>query len=185
MDKWFPQLKQTKCGADARLRLVTFPNSGSAENVYTGADKTAFGGASGRRDNELMVWAKKTKVEVYAAQPPGRDTRMREECLPSAAAIASAAFDVCEKDLFKGGVPWAIFAHSMGTWVAYEFCLLARAKGHPAPTVLVASGFPSPTCPMDKRPWAVSKGMSDDEFKDEARGWSINEVVFSEGMWKV
>ncbi|KAH8063189.1 [acyl-carrier-protein] S-malonyltransferase [Aureococcus anophagefferens] len=175
----------TKCGADARLRLVTFPNSGSAENVYTGADKTAFGGASGRRDNELMVWAKKTKVEVYAAQPPGRDTRMREECLPSAAAIASAAFDVCEKDLFKGGVPWAIFAHSMGTWVAYEFCLLARAKGHPAPTVLVASGFPSPTCPMDKRPWAVSKGMSDDEFKDEARGWSINEVVFSEGMWKM
>ena len=185
MDKWFPQLKQTKCGAEARLRLVTFPNSGSAENVYTGADKTAFGGASGRRDNALMVWAKKTKVEVYAAQPPGRDTRMREECLPSAAAIAKAAFDVVEKDLFKGSVPWAIFAHSMGTWVAYEFCLLARSKGYPAPTVLIASGFPSPSCPMDKRPWTVSAGMSDDEFKDEARGWSINEVVFSEGMWKM
>ena len=47
------------------------------------------------------------------------------------------------------------------------------------------SGFPSPSCPMDKRPWTVSAGMSDDEFKDEARGWSINEVVFSEGMWKM
>lgn len=184
MDKWFPQLKQTQ-SKDARLRLVTFPNSGSAENVYTGADKTAFGGEKGRRDNALMQWAKATNVEVWAAQPPGRDTRMREECLPSAKAIAAAAFEVAENGLFKGKVPWAIFAHSMGTWVSYEFILLARSKGYPAPTIFVASGFPSPSCPTDKRPWAVSAGMDDEAFKEEARGWSINEVVFSPGMWKM
>ncbi|KAH8054114.1 [acyl-carrier-protein] S-malonyltransferase [Aureococcus anophagefferens] len=143
MDKWFPQLKQTKCGADARLRLVTFPNSGSAENVYTGADKTAFGGASGRRDNELMVWAKKTKVEVYAAQPPGRDTRMRE-CRPRRPVRRRSSRAACP----------AIFAHSMGTWVAYEFCL-ARAKGHPAPTVLVDG----------QAALGRVQGMSDDEFR--------------------
>ena len=107
MDKWFPQLKQTK-SSGARLRLVTFPNSGSAENVYTGADKTAYGGASGRRDNALMAWAKKTNVEVWAAQPPGRDTRMREACLPTAAAIAAEAYDVADKaGFFKDGTPRA------------------------------------------------------------------------------
>lgn len=185
MDKWFPQLKQTEAGKDARLRLVTFPNSGSAENVYTGADKTEFGGAKGRRDNALMKWAKSAKVEVWAAQPPGRDTRMREDCLGSAKEIAAECFAVCEKGLFEGDAPWALFAHSMGTWAAYEFALLCRAKGHRAPSVFVASGFPSPSCATADRPWTPNAGMDEDAFKAECRGWSINEVIFSPSMWKM
>ena len=73
----FPQLKKTRAAAP-RLRLLAFPNSGSSENVYTGVDKL-----NGREDNVLMTWARKTGVEVWAAQPPGRDARLKETALTS------------------------------------------------------------------------------------------------------
>ncbi|KAJ1457637.1 hypothetical protein M885DRAFT_514645 [Pelagophyceae sp. CCMP2097] len=185
METWFPQLTKTAKAAP-RLRVLTFPNAGSAENVYTGFDKTPHDGLAGRRENRLIKWAKDTDVEVLAAQPPGRDARIREAPLGSCAAVAKAAFDVVKAHLFeKDDAPWALFAHSMGTWVAFEFALLARAAGMRPPVVFVASGFPSPSCADDKRPWTPSAGMSEEDFKAEARKWKINEVVFSDGMWKM
>ena len=52
-------------------------------------------------------------------------------------------------------------------------------------TCLRRSGFPSPDVALSRRPWTASAGMSDGEFKEECRGWSINEVVFSPSMWAV
>lgn len=162
MESWFPQAKQTATEAP-RLRLVTFPNAGSAENVYTGSDKTAFNGESGRRDNALMKWAKASKVEVYAAQPPGREMRIRETPCTTAKAIAEGCFAAIEKTLFaEPAVPWALFAHSMGTWAAYEFVKLCPVK----PTVMIVSGFASPAKGC-ARPWNKSAGMTDDQFKEE------------------
>lgn len=164
-----------------RLRLVTFPNAGSSETVYTGMDKTAFDGESGRRDNYLMKWAKANSVEVYAVQPPGRDARMKERALESCAEIAAGAMDQLESVLFGGDdVPWALFAHSMGTWCALEFAKLAPKP----PSVVVASAFPSPS--LERRPWNDLDTLGDDEaFKTECRAWNINEIVFSDAMWKV
>jgi len=184
MDVWFPRLKETKVedGVVPRLRLVTFPNAGSSENVYTGPDKTAFGGEAGRRENLLIKWAKARGVEVYAAQPPGRDARLKEPALESCAAIAKEAFEVLKDALFsEPAAPWAAFAHSMGSWVAAEFVKLAPTP----PTILVVSAFPSPTLAVAERPWTELGTLGDDEaFKAECREWNINELVFGESMWK-
>lgn len=182
--RWFPRLKETKLedGVVPRLRLVTFPNAGSSENVYTGPDKTAFAGETGRRDNYLIKWAKAHMVEVYAAQPPGRDARLKEAPLTTCADIAASAFKLLRSVLFsEPRVPWAIFAHSMGTWCSVEFIKLAPSP----PTIFVVSAFPSPTRPLAERPWVpLNKLDDDDAFKNECRQWNINEIVFSEGMWK-
>lgn len=169
-------------GVVPRLRLLTFPNAGSSENVYTGPDKTAFGGEAGRRDNALMKWAKANGVEVYAAQPPGRDARLREAAMTSCADIAKAVYGLVEKVFFgEPQVPWAVLAHSMGTWCAAEFVKLAPKP----PTVLIASSFPAPTRSEEDRPWQDLKTLEDTEdFKDECRRWNINEIVFTESMWK-
>ncbi|KAJ8598995.1 hypothetical protein CTAYLR_009457 [Chrysophaeum taylorii] len=178
---WFPSLSKTKVAEEPRLRLVTFPNAGSAENVYTGMDKTAFGGESGRRENLLMHWAKANKVEVWAAQPPGREQRMKEATLTSCAAQAQGAFEAAKEELFEGSAPWAVLAHSMGTWTAVEFIKLAPRP----PTILVASGFASPTRAVESRPWTpLDKLEAEEDFKDECRRWNINDVVFTENMWR-
>ncbi|GMH38250.1 hypothetical protein BSKO_06134 [Bryopsis sp. KO-2023] len=81
--------------------------------------------------------------------------------------------------------PTQIVAHSMGTWVAYEFLVLARARGLQMPQKLFISGMPSPDIPSTDRPWRQQNSLNDEEFKDECRCWDINEVVFSKGMWEM
>jgi len=180
MEAWFPQLKETKCDG-ARLRVLCFPNAGSSENVYTGMDKTAFGGGSGRRKNTLMKWASETKVEVHAVQPPGRDMRMKEAPLTSAKDIATATFEVLKGSFFDE-TPYAVLGHSMGTWVAHEFLKLVPYQ----PTVFVVSAFPGPNISLDKRPWTPQKDLPTKEaFQDECRKWCINEAIFRDGMWKM
>lgn len=175
----FPQLKRTKAAAP-RLRLLTFPNSGSSENVYTGPDKL-----NGRADNFLMQWARRTGVEVWAAQPPGRDARLKETALTTCASVAKQAFDAASALGFfdADDAPWALFAHSMGCWSSYEFALLARSAGKRPPTVFVVSGFPSPSIKEDARPWTPCRDLGDTALREECRAWQINEVVFSSQMW--
>ncbi len=174
----FPQLKKTRA-AQPRLRLLAFPNSGSSENVYTGPDKL-----QGREDNVLMTWARKTGVEVWAAQPPGRDARLKEAALTSCSEVAKGAYDAASSlGFFDDDAPWALFAHSMGCWSSYEFALLARSNGKRPPSIMVASGFPSPSIPIEERPWTPSRDLNDADFREECRKWRINDVVFGSQMW--
>ena len=66
---------------------------------------------------------------------------------------------------------------------------------------MIVSGFPSPDLPIEERPWKVGNGMcgsrtltrsspyvcgselSEEEFKDEARGWDVTEDVFRDDLW--
>ena len=43
--------------------------------------------------------------------------------------------------------------------------------------------MPSPDIPLEDRPWRQQRGLNEEEFKDECRGWDISEVVFSPAMW--
>ena len=43
--------------------------------------------------------------------------------------------------------------------------------------------FPPPSIPAEQRPWRRQADLGDDDFKDEARGWDVNDVVFSATMW--
>jgi hypothetical protein len=41
----------------------------------------------------------------------------------------------------------------------------------------------APDIPVEQRPWRQQRGLDEAEFKDECRGWDVNELVFSAAMW--
>eukprot|EP00971_Amphidinium_carterae_P036518 717990-Amphidinium_carterae.1 len=66
------------------------------------------------------------------------------------------------------GVPYCVWAHSVGTWVAFEFLILARKLGLPMPRAAFLNAFPSPTLPLEKRPWPQSRHMPSDGIKGDS-----------------
>ena len=82
-----------------------------------------------------------------------------------------------------GDVPYVVFGHSMGTLVAFEFAREVRRRGLPAPKLCVFSNFPAPQTPPAERPWRVSAGLSEAEFKDECRAWGVKPVVMTASFW--
>eukprot|EP01043_Picozoa_sp_COSAG02_P096118 COSAG02_NODE_32431_length_516_cov_1.095923_1_plen_109_part_01 len=52
------------------------------------------------------------------------------------------------------------------------------------PVRIFYSGFASPDIPWAERPWTAQASLpTDAAFQQECRGWDVNEVVFSAGMW--
>jgi hypothetical protein len=147
---WFPAVHQTAVESP-KLRLVCFPNAGSAENIYTKINRG--------KPNTLIGWAKENAVEVLAVQPPGRELRRKEPCLGSCKELATALFAVLAPRLLTRAdgkddgplVPYAIMAHSVGTWVSYELMRLFQEKHVPMPLVIFLSCFPAPTIPEASR----------------------------------
>ncbi|EFN56084.1 hypothetical protein CHLNCDRAFT_145599 [Chlorella variabilis] len=41
----------------------------------------------------------------------------------------------------------------------------------------------APDIPWDERPWRQQRGLDEEQFKDECRGWDVNELVFSPALW--
>lgn len=76
-----------------------------------------------------------------------------------------------------------LVAHSVGTWISFEFLQACRGAGVPLPKLAFLSGMASPDIPFEERPWRQQKNLNEEEFKDECREWDISEVVFSAGMW--
>ena len=120
-------------------------------------------------------------VELLAVQLPGREKRKAEAAPASARAAAAAAAAALGGVL--GDVPYVVFGHSMGTLVAFEFAREVRRRGLPAPKLCVFSNFPAPQTPPAERPWRVSAGLSEAEFKDECRAWGVKPVVMTASFW--
>jgi surfactin synthase thioesterase subunit len=81
-------------------------------------------------------------------------------------------------------VPYIVVAHSVGTWLAYEFLSLLKQKGGiPPPLRVFISAMPSPNIPFNQRPWRQQRTLEEADFIEECRGWDISEVVFSAAMW--
>ena len=76
-----------------------------------------------------------------------------------------------------------VVAHSVGTWVAYEFSQLCRAQGVPLPCHAFLSAMAAPDIPLAERPWRQQRHLGEAEFIEECRGWDVNEIVFS--GWKM
>lgn len=57
-----------------------------------------------------------------------------------------------------------IVGHSVGTWVAYEFLLAARAACLPEPRAAFLSAMPAPDLPPEQRPWRAQRGLSEAQF---------------------
>jgi len=180
-DAWFPGLQRSGTKTDApKLRLVCWTNAGNEENLYTNE------GVGARKVSTLLDFCKANAVEVLAPQLPGRGARGKEPFIKTTQEVAEAVVKVIAHRLFSDGVPYCVIGHSVGTWNGFEFLSLLRDEGLPMPLKTFFSGFPSPDIPVDERPWVADNDTLDDPaFKDESRGWDTNEVVFSDGMWKM
>lgn len=126
----------------ARLRLICFPSAGNGASAYA------------RWPLEFPA-----SVEVWAVQPPGRETRLREAPI---AHLSTIAHEVATQVRPLLDLPVAFFGHSMGAWVAFETARLLAADGL-EPRMLFVSGKSAPHL-RDKREGI--DGLTDDDFLD-------------------
>jgi medium-chain acyl-[acyl-carrier-protein] hydrolase len=117
---WFPYLKPNP---SAKVRLLCLPHAG--------------GGASRYRS-----WARRLpSVEVWAVQPPGRESRLSEPAFTRMEPLVEALLAATTE---ARAVPYALFGHSLGAAVAFELARAVRRAGAPAPVALFASGRGAP-----------------------------------------
>lgn len=178
---WFPGLGRSGTAVSSgvpRGRIVCFPNAGNAEDMYT-----SEGTGVRKVSSPLLDWCREHKVECLAPQYPGRAMRLKEAKITTAKDMAAALFPVLSPSLSDPTIPWILVAHSVGTWIAYEFLILCREKEVQMPQKIFLSAMPSPDIPFDQRPWRQQKNLNEEDFKDECREWDISEIVFSASMW--
>ncbi|GAA1265567.1 hypothetical protein GCM10009677_17040 [Sphaerisporangium rubeum] len=111
----------------ARLRLFCFPYAGGGASVY-------------RTWHEQLP----EHIEVFAVQPPGRETRMAEKPFTRMADLVPPLADGLAPLLDK---PYAVFGHSLGAGVAFELTRHLRRTGGELPVHLFVSGRQAPHLP--------------------------------------
>ncbi|MFC6082773.1 thioesterase II family protein [Sphaerisporangium aureirubrum] len=125
----------------ARVRLFCFPYAGGGASIYRG-------------------WHERlpAHVEVFAVQPPGRESRLAEapysrmaDLLPSLAEGLTPLLDR----------PFAFFGHSLGAAVGFELTRYLRRTGGELPGHLFVSGRQAPHLPSRNE---RIHAMSDDAF---------------------
>jgi medium-chain acyl-[acyl-carrier-protein] hydrolase len=175
--KWFPGLALSRTAVPApKLRLVCFANAGNAEDMYT-----SEGTGIRKSVSPLLEWCRENQVECLAPQYPGRALRLQEPRITKATDMAAALLPIVASKLYD--TPWVLIAHSVGTWIGFEFLHACRKAGIPPPKAVFLSAMPCPTTPFSDRPWRQQRSLNEDEFKEECRGWDIAEIVFSNAMW--
>ncbi|MGW5982738.1 thioesterase II family protein [Bacillus mycoides] len=110
-----------------KMRLLCLPYAGgSAASIY-------------------LPWKRKLKeqVEVIPLELAGRGKRIKEPLFQS---VDEMVTDLIEKTshMLNEGRPYAIFGHSMGGLLAYQFCRKINELNLPQPNSLIVSGFQPP-----------------------------------------
>jgi medium-chain acyl-[acyl-carrier-protein] hydrolase len=97
-----------------------------------------------------MSWAREAQcaIEVCAVQLPGRENRLKERPYTEMSDVIEAAFEALQPFL---DTPFALFGHSMGALLAFEFARRVRRAGGAAPVRLLVSGQRAPGLPR-RRP---------------------------------
>lgn len=145
VNPWFPG---RVANPHAALNLFCFPYAGGGAQVF-------------RRWQEAFPPDK--QVQVYAAQYPGRASRLREppikDCRAMVEALAPFILPLTER-------PFAFFGHSMGAIVAFELARLLRRRHGREPVRLFVSGRRAPQVPSQEPP---TYELPDAEFVEELR----------------
>jgi medium-chain acyl-[acyl-carrier-protein] hydrolase len=102
-------------------------------------------------------------ADVYAVQLPGREGRLREAPHTDFQRLMAATYGALRPYL---DAPFALFGHSMGALLAFEFARRLRQEGGPAPLLLFVSGHRAPHLPSPHPPIAH---LPDAEFVAEVR----------------
>jgi len=163
---------------EVKLRILCFHNAGSAESNFTGAN-TPF-----------TRWAKESKsIEICAFDFPGRDKLLKAKKHESTETLCPDLLSVFYEKI-SDGVPYIVWGHSVGTWVAFEFLILARKVGLSMPIAGFFMAFPAPHMPEANRRWHRNRGLNEKEFKEELLNWDkdhfsgAGKIVFDEPAWK-
>lgn len=114
----------------ALIRLFCFPFAGGAASVY--------------REWQTSL---PQFVEVCPVQPPGRETRLAERPRAQLSTLIEELSVNLAPLLDK---PYALFGHSMGALIAFEFARASRRRGFAPPMHLFASGRRAPHVPPNK-----------------------------------
>ncbi len=97
-------------------------------------------------------------VAVCAVQPPGRESRFREQPYDRVEPMVSGLLAAMLPYLDR---PFALYGHSVGALVAFELARALRAGGHPAPMHLFVSGRLPPRTPIT---WPPLHTLESDEL---------------------
>jgi len=164
--------------ANPKMRMICFHNAGSTESNYT-RPNTAF-------TNWIVKEAK--DVELIAVDFPGRNKLLKEKAHTSIETLAPDLLATLY-DKVADGVPYIVWAHSVGTWVALEFMILVRKIGLPMPKAAVLTGFPGAHMPEGERRWRKSASLDDAGMKEETFNWDPShfkgpgKVIFEDDFW--
>lgn len=131
------------------VRLYCIPYSGASALVYA------------RWRRLLPSW-----IEVCPVELPGRGVRMDEPLSRDPHRLAEDLGQDFIGEIRASGIPYALFGHSLGALLAYEFAHALLALEAPAPLVLFASGTEAPSV-RDDSDWRTAR--SDAELIDELR----------------
>jgi surfactin synthase thioesterase subunit len=147
LNLWFPSRNPLE--SSLPKVIICIHNSGSTESIYTAYNKDG-------KDNQFILWARRSQIQVLACQLPGREKRQSETVYDSIQDAANGIYAVLRHRLEGRDVQFAIIAHSMGCWVAYELALRLQAVGC-FPFGMCLSCFPSPQMDPVDRPWIQSE----------------------------
>lgn len=101
----------------------------------------AGGGASGYWP---LARAMPVRLETFAYQPPGRETRFGA---PPAGSMAELVVDFLNATAMLRDGPYLLLGHSFGAMLAVEIVAALRTAHEPLPRAVVASGCAPPACP--------------------------------------
>ncbi len=130
--------------ASARLRLFCLPHAGSGSAAFY------------RWKRELPA-----TIDVCPVLLPGREGRLREIASIDAVALVRELLASTKPYL---DVPFAIFGHSMGSLLAYEWAVQLTEAKMPGPLCLFVSGREAVHLPL---PYSDIHGLRDEEFVAE------------------
>jgi medium-chain acyl-[acyl-carrier-protein] hydrolase len=126
-----PWILQPKLNHSTSLNLICFPPGGCGASIFNSWSKYLPSG-----------------LAISAVQLSGRETRFKE--------VAFSNMDLLIPELLTGilpyikDVPFAVFGHSVGALIAFEFVRQLYQNNFPVPEHLIVSGRRAPHIPLDK-----------------------------------
>src|SRR5258706_7588744 len=136
--RWLLRFNENR---DNRARLFVFAPAGGSASTF-------------RRWTQYLP----PQIEVCAVQLPGRETRLRETPLQQLTTLLDSLIPALVPVLDQ---PFAIFGHSLGALIAFEFTRHLIAENAPLPVALFVSGYHAPQLPTRQR---VLHQLPDSEF---------------------
>jgi len=134
-------------------------------------------------DNPFVKHCKAKGGELLAIELPGREMRRAEPRSRSYGPYVEQLFPVL-MPVLQEGIPFVFCAHSFGTWFMYELLKKMVTDGMPLPKMCAISGFAAPDLPLKDRPWPQNKNEDDTAFKENCKGWDVNEIALADANFK-